>query len=79
MTRKTSLHDLSKLDAAQRAQLLQRSEANIAPFLDKVRPIIEAVRTEGDVALARFAREFDKSPVNPDAIEHWLSVALNVP
>jgi histidinol dehydrogenase len=68
MTRKINLHDLSKLDAAQRAGLLKRSEADIAPFLAKVRPIIEAVKNEGDVALARFAREFDKSPVNPDAI-----------
>jgi histidinol dehydrogenase len=68
MTRKINLHDLSKLDAAQRAALLKRSEADIAPFLEKVRPIIEAVKNEGDVALARFAREFDKSPVNPDAI-----------
>ncbi len=67
-TRKISLHDLSKLDAAGRSQLLKRSEASIAPILDKVRPIIEAVKNEGDVALARFAREFDKSPVNPDAI-----------
>ena len=66
--RKISLHDLSKLDAAQRSQLLKRSEASIAPILDKVRPIIEAVKNEGDVALARFAREFDKSPVNPDSI-----------
>jgi histidinol dehydrogenase len=68
MTRKINLHDLSKLDAAKRAGLLKRSEADIEPFLAKVRPIIEAVKNEGDVALARFAREFDKSPVNPDAI-----------
>jgi histidinol dehydrogenase len=67
-TRKISLHDLSKLDAAARSKLLKRSEADIAPFIDKVRPIIEAVKKEGDVALARFAREFDKSPVNPDSI-----------
>jgi histidinol dehydrogenase len=68
MTRKINLHDLSKLDAAARADLMRRSEADIEPFIAKVRPIIEAVKTEGDVALARFAREFDKAPVNPDAI-----------
>ena len=68
MTRKINLHDLSKLDAATRAGLLRRAEADIEPFLEKVRPIIDAVRTEGDAALARFARAFDKSPVNPDAI-----------
>ncbi len=66
--RKISLHDLSKLDAADRAQLMKRSEADITPLLAKVRPIIDAVLNEGDTALARFAREFDKSPVNPDSI-----------
>ncbi len=59
---------LSKISGAERAQMLRRTEADIAPFLDKVRPIIEAVRTEGDEALARFARDFDKAPVTADAI-----------
>ena len=68
MTRKINLHDLSKLDAGQRAALLHRAEADIEPFLEKVKPIIAAVNGVGDVALARFAREFDKSPVTPDAI-----------
>ncbi|HEY4162647.1 MAG TPA: histidinol dehydrogenase, partial [Dongiaceae bacterium] len=68
MTRKINLHNLAKLDAAARAQLLKRSEADVAPFLDKVRPIIEAVKKDGDAALARFAQEFDKSPVRADAI-----------
>jgi len=67
-TRKISVHDLSKLDAAGRDTLLKRSEASIEPILDKVRPIIAAVKAEGDIALARFAREFDKAPVNPDSI-----------
>ena len=68
MTRKINLHDLSKLDAGARANLMKRAEADIEPFMAKVRPIIQAVKDEGDVALARFAREFDKSPVTPDAI-----------
>jgi histidinol dehydrogenase len=68
MARTINLHNLAKLDAAARAQLLKRSEADITPFLDKVRPIIEAVKKEGDTALARFAQEFDKSPVRVDAI-----------
>ncbi|MEN2989880.1 histidinol dehydrogenase [Tistrella sp. BH-R2-4] len=64
-----SFHDLSTLDAAARAGLLKRAESDLGPFLDKVRPIIEAVRTEGDAALARFAREFDKAPVDPARIQ----------
>ena len=38
------------------------------PYLEKVKPIIEAVRTEGDEALARFARDFDKAPVDAKRI-----------
>jgi histidinol dehydrogenase len=63
-----SLHRLAGLDAAARAALLRRSESDMAPFLNKVRPIIEAVRAEGDAALVRFAREFDRSEVDPAAI-----------
>ncbi|MCB1490737.1 MAG: histidinol dehydrogenase [Rhodobiaceae bacterium] len=61
-------HILADLDADARAALLKRAEGDLGPFLEKVGPIIEAVRTEGDVALARFANDFDKSPVTPDAI-----------
>lgn len=50
---------LESLSPAQRAGLLQRSEADLSPFFDKVRPIIEAVRTGGDAALARLGREID--------------------
>ena len=63
-----SFHDLSKLNASERARLLRRTEADLAQFEEKVKPIIEAVRRDGDEALARFAREFDKSPVEAHAI-----------
>jgi histidinol dehydrogenase len=64
MSREVSLHDLSKLSAADRGRLLVRSEADLGPIIERVKPIIAAVKTEGDEALARFAREFDKSPVD---------------
>jgi histidinol dehydrogenase len=63
-----SFHDLSKLNAGERVRLLRRTEADLAQFEEKVKPIIEAVRRDGDEALARFAREFDKSPVTADSI-----------
>lgn len=50
---------LESLTPAQRAGLLQRSEADLSAFFDKVRPIIEAVRTGGDAALAGLGREID--------------------
>lgn len=68
MAKDISFHILSQLGAAERAALMQRTEADLGPFLEKVTPIIETVRQEGDAALSRFAREFDNSPVAPDAI-----------
>ena len=54
-----SLHDLSKLDAPARKRLTQRTEADLSVYTERVRPIIEAVRTQGDVALSRYALELD--------------------
>lgn len=54
-----ALHDLSRLDETQRAQLLSRAEDDLDRFLDGAKPIIDAVRAEGDEAVARFGREFD--------------------
>ena len=68
MSKPISFHNLTELSAEQRSALLRRTESDLQPFLDKVRPIIEAVRNEGDEALARFARDFDNSPVQADAI-----------
>lgn len=56
-----SFHDLSTLDAPSRAALLRRSETDLSGFMDTVKPIIEAVRTEGDAALVRYARELDRA------------------
>ena len=63
-----ALYELAAMTPEARARLLRRTESDLDPFIERVRPIIEAVRTEGDVALARFARELDKSPVQPDDI-----------
>lgn len=60
-----SFHELSKLDAAGRGALLHRSETDLSGFIEKVKPIIEAVRTGGDAALVRFARELDKAEIDP--------------
>ncbi len=62
-------HQLERLGAAERAKLLLRSETDLAGFIDKVRPIIEAVRQEGDEALARFGREIDRADVRAGALK----------
>ncbi|MFO1034098.1 MAG: histidinol dehydrogenase [Hyphomicrobiales bacterium] len=68
MTQTANFHDLSKMDGAERARLLQRTESDLSAYDDKVKAIIAAVREEGDAALARFAQEFDKAPVTANAI-----------
>ena len=68
MTASINLLRLADLSPEARAQLLKRTESDLGPYLEKVKPIIEAVRTEGDEALARFARDFDKAPVDAKRI-----------
>ncbi len=63
MTPSINFHQLANLSVAERTKLQQRTETDLSSFEAKVKPIIEAVRVEGDEALARFAREFDKAPV----------------
>jgi histidinol dehydrogenase len=69
MPKDVSFHDLSKLTPVERGKLLVRSEAELGAVIEKVKPIIAAVKAEGDEALARFAREFDKSPVTADRLK----------
>lgn len=64
-----SFHDYARLDAAGKAALLRRSETDISAFIDRVGPIIEAVKTEGDAAVARFARDFDKADLTEKDIK----------
>ncbi|HQX84131.1 MAG TPA: histidinol dehydrogenase [Aestuariivirga sp.] len=59
---------LSDLTAADRATLLRRTESDLKPFIEKVKPIIDAVRTEGDRALSRFTEKFDGALVEESAI-----------
>ncbi len=63
-----SFYDLSKMTRTARDQLLKRSEANLADFEEKAKPIVFAVKNEGDEAVARFARQFDKAPVEASAL-----------
>lgn len=64
-----SFHDLSQLDAAGRAALMRRSETDLSGFMEKAAPIVEAVRTEGDAALVRFARDLDKADIDASRLK----------
>ena len=65
-----SFHETSKLKAKDYKALLKRSEADLSNFLEKVQPIIEAVRAEGDEALVRFGKQLDGStPLSKEALK----------
>lgn len=51
-------------DEATKARILTRAQADIADVTDKVRPIIEDVRTRGDAALIEYAQKFDKASLS---------------
>ena len=64
-----SYHDLAQLSAEARVALMKRSEADLSGFIDTVRPILDAVRLEGDDALARYGRELDGAAVSAGTIK----------
>lgn len=63
-----ALHDLALLSQEDRAQLMVRAEDDLAPFMEKIAPVVAAVRKEGDAALVRYARQFDGAEIDPDSI-----------
>jgi histidinol dehydrogenase len=62
-------HDLAALDDAARARLMRRPEADVGRFLEPAREIVDAVAREGDAALVRFARDYDKAEVSEGALK----------
>lgn len=68
MTASINVLKLGSLTPDERRRCLQRTESDLKPYLEKVAPIIEAVAEEGDEAVARFTRQFDKAPVTADRI-----------
>jgi len=59
---------LAELSPEERKRCLARTESELGPFLEKAQPIVAAVAEEGDEALARFTRQFDKAPVTADTL-----------
>lgn len=52
---------LSSLDKPETAKLLLRPVLNSLAMIDKVKPIVERVRTEGDAGLRAMTKQFDKA------------------
>jgi len=61
-------YELSTMDTAQRARLLRRAEIQIDDLVERVRPIVEAVRDRGDDALIEFTGRFDRVQLGADQL-----------
>ena len=64
-----NLFDLTKLSSDERRALMIRTEADLSKFIEPSKAIINAVRNEGDEAVARFGREFDKADVTAASLK----------
>ena len=62
-------HDLDKLSETETDALLKRTESDLGRYIEPVERILKAVKEDGDLALAKFAREFDQAELNADAIK----------
>lgn len=74
-------YELSILNAQQRVRLLRRAETQIDALLERVRPIVQDVRVDGDEALMKYTERFDHVQLTPaqlrvsrDEIEHAYQV-----
>jgi histidinol dehydrogenase len=51
------------LDSAARANLLKRADQDLSAIMEPAKRIVDAVKAEGDAALIRFAKAFDKAEI----------------
>ncbi len=58
-------YELATLDAATRQRLLRRAEIEIDELIERVRPLVAAVRERGDEALLEFTAKFDRVQLAP--------------
>lgn len=68
---------LSDITQETKISLLQRPRMDYERIFDRVRPILEAVRTDGDAALKRFTRDFDG--VTSDALIYTVRDENDIP
>ena len=68
MSENITFHDLSETTTIPEV-LLQRTESDLSVFFERVKPIIEKVRTEGDAALRHYAQAFDNVTVSDMSIK----------
>ena len=68
MQKDVAIHELCKMSADERQALLRRAEDDLAPFIEKVAPIIADVKERGDQALIDYARKFDQADLSQSGL-----------
>ena len=58
-------YELTHLDAARRARLIRRAELQIDQLVERISPIVRAVRERGDGALIELTARFDHVQLTP--------------
>ena len=66
--REIALYNYDEMSDEARAALCLRAEDDLSDYIAKVAPVIEAVRNEGDEAIARFIKEFDGAEVDANSL-----------
>ncbi|MEO1199586.1 MAG: histidinol dehydrogenase [Pseudomonadota bacterium] len=51
------------------AALLRRTENDLTAYIEKITPILDRVRAEGDTAVAEFGRTFDHADISAQALQ----------
>ncbi len=59
-------YELSNMNTQQKTRLLRRAELEIDALIERVLPIVQAVRERGDEALIEFTARFDNVQLSPD-------------
>ncbi|MDP2585744.1 MAG: histidinol dehydrogenase [Candidatus Levybacteria bacterium] len=60
-----NLYRLSEMSPAEKEKILRRSRADIGEIKKQVSPIIEDVKTRGDVAVSEYLEKFDHVSLSP--------------
>ena len=55
---------LSSINAQKKAEILNRSRIDIQDLSEKIKPVLEDIKKNGDEALLKYARKFDKAKFN---------------
>ncbi len=57
---------LWELSPEEQKKLLERTQVDADQFVDVVRPVIEAIKENGDAAVVKYTKKFDGADISPD-------------